>query len=71
MRDKGFYLCSNKVTLGHPYYNSPAGRKEWNAKKETILGKMEGDGNARITEEEDGTVLVHCEIDLPAKFSEF
>jgi len=71
LRDKGFYLCSNKVTLGHPYYNSPAGRKEWNAKKETILGKMEGDGNARITEEEDGTVLVHCEIDLPAKFSEF
>jgi len=28
------------------------------------------DGNSHITEEEDGTILIHCEIDLPAKFGE-
>eukprot|EP00571_Detonula_confervacea_P007785 CAMPEP_0172327612 /NCGR_PEP_ID=MMETSP1058-20130122/59922_1 /TAXON_ID=83371 /ORGANISM="Detonula confervacea, Strain CCMP 353" /LENGTH=480 /DNA_ID=CAMNT_0013044693 /DNA_START=267 /DNA_END=1709 /DNA_ORIENTATION=- len=75
LRDKGFYLCSNRVSLEHPYYNTPEGRKEWNAKKKTILGEIASGNGARITEEEqeDGTllVLVHCEIDLPAKFSEF
>lgn len=65
------FICSNRVTLEHPYYNSPQGRKEWNAKKETILKAERSGGNVRITEEEDGVVLVHCEIELPAKFHEF
>ena len=69
LRDKGFYLCSNRVTLEHPYYNSPQGRPEWELKKETLLGEKEG-GKVCITEEKDGSVLVHCEIDLPPKFSE-
>jgi len=79
LRDQGFYLCSNKVTLEHPHYNTPEGRKEWNSKKKSILleeCKTEGEGNvggsaARIAEEDDGTILVHCEVDLPAKFNEF
>jgi len=84
-RDQGFYLCSNKVTLAHPYYNTPHGRKEWIRRKESILedtmkkqrtnnGSGKDDSvNHRvcITEEEDGSVLVHCEIDLPAKFTAF
>lgn len=74
LRDKGFYLCSNAVTMEHPYYKTPQGRKEWDAKKDTILKEARGDG-VRITEEKDEggnvRVLVHCEIDLPAKFSEF
>ncbi|KAL7530681.1 hypothetical protein ACHAXR_003628 [Thalassiosira sp. AJA248-18] len=69
LRDQGFYLCSNRVTLEHPYYNSPQGRQEWNANKEKLLGEKDG-GVVRVTEEKDGTVLIHCEIDLPAKFSE-
>ena len=77
MRDKGFYLCSNRVTLEHPYYNTHVGRKEWDAKKkkkETILGeRRRGDDGSSVlvTEEEDGTVVVHCGIDLPEKFREF
>ncbi|KAL7552886.1 hypothetical protein ACHAWF_016131, partial [Thalassiosira exigua] len=68
-REDGFYLCSNKVTLEHPYYNSPRGRQEWNAKKEHLLGER-NDGKVRVTEESDGSVLIHCEIVLPAKFSD-
>jgi len=77
LRDKGFYLCSNRVTLEHPYYNTHVGRKEWDAKKkkkETILGeRRRGDDGSSVlvTEEEDGTVVVHCGIDLPEKFREF
>ena len=80
LRDQGFYLCSNKVTMEHPYYNTPQGKRDWEAKKQTILGEQKkskegndgsSNGTVRITEEEDGSVLVHCEIDLPAKFSDF
>lgn len=71
LRDQGFYLCSNKVTLEHPYYNTRTAesRKEWDADKKTILkGADDLEGNFRLTEE-DGNVFVHCEISLPAKFS--
>ena len=47
------------------------GMQIWNANKQTILGEIdEGGGNVRIAEEQDGTVLITCEIDLPSKFSE-
>lgn len=71
-RDQGFYLCSNKVTLEHPFYNTPQGRKEWNANKQTIVGEIDTgeNGCVQIAEEQDGTVLITCEIDLPSKFSE-
>ena len=73
LRDNGFYLCSNKVTLEHPFYNTPLGRKEWEANKEKLMKEnKKGDSDSRVSiTEEDGTVLVHCEIDLPSKFSEF
>eukprot|EP00580_Thalassiosira_gravida_P012710 CAMPEP_0201629822 /NCGR_PEP_ID=MMETSP0493-20130528/4350_1 /ASSEMBLY_ACC=CAM_ASM_000838 /TAXON_ID=420259 /ORGANISM="Thalassiosira gravida, Strain GMp14c1" /LENGTH=479 /DNA_ID=CAMNT_0048100879 /DNA_START=372 /DNA_END=1811 /DNA_ORIENTATION=+ len=73
LRNEGFYLCSNKVTLEHPFYHTrtPAGKKEWDLNKRKITKEMESlDGNSHITEEEDGTILIHCEIDLPAKFGE-
>ena len=28
-RGRGLFLCSNKVSLNHPYYNTETGRKEW------------------------------------------
>ena len=69
-RDNGFYLCSNRVSLEHPFYNTPQGNKEWNANKQKILGESGEGGNVLITEEQDGAVLITCEIELPAKFSE-
>lgn len=73
LRDKGFYLCSNEVTLDHPFYNTPLGRIEWEANKEKLMKENKKDGgDSRVSiMEENGSVLVHCEIDLPAKFSEF
>ena len=77
LREQGFYLCSNKVTLEHPYYNTPQGRQEWHAKKDALVGATRGaaddnDGSgARLSEGADGTVVLHCEIELPEKFKEF
>lgn len=70
LRDQGFYLCSNEVTLEHPHYNTQAGRREWSADKVAISERTKG-GGVQITEDDDGTVWVHCKIDLPAKFKEF
>jgi hypothetical protein len=70
LRDQGFYLCSNKVTLEHPFYNTPQGKSEWATKREAVLGEERESNHAHITEEA-GAVLVHCKIDLPAKFKDF
>ena len=32
MMDSTFYLCSNRVTLEHPFYNTIKGKSEWKAK---------------------------------------
>eukprot|EP00531_Pseudo-nitzschia_arenysensis_P011358 CAMPEP_0116144144 /NCGR_PEP_ID=MMETSP0329-20121206/15835_1 /TAXON_ID=697910 /ORGANISM="Pseudo-nitzschia arenysensis, Strain B593" /LENGTH=213 /DNA_ID=CAMNT_0003639527 /DNA_START=78 /DNA_END=717 /DNA_ORIENTATION=+ len=29
LRGRGLFLCSNKVVLNHPYYNTEEGRAEW------------------------------------------
>ena len=69
-RDQGFYLCSNKVALEHPYYNTPQGKLEWAAKRETILGEKNC-GNVYVKEDDEGAVWIHCKTDLPAKFNDF
>jgi hypothetical protein len=28
-RDRGLFLCANRITLEHPYYNTNQGRQEW------------------------------------------
>lgn len=73
LRDEGFYLCSNRVTLEHPFYNSPQGKSEWKAKRRDVLGvkkREDGGSSVHITEDEDGSVWVHCHIELPLKFRE-
>ena len=64
LRGRGLFLCSNKVALDHPYYNTEKGRAEW----ETLLDSEKW-ANGMITFSEDGTTLeVHARIDLPEKF---
>ncbi len=72
LRDNGFYLCSNKIVIEHPFYNSPQGRSMWEKVKEEEMKKCsdQKDNNIRIAEESDGRVLVYAEIDLPSKFNE-
>jgi len=67
LRGRGLFLCSNNVSLEHPHYNSPEGRKEWEALPET-----EKWGHGAISLSDDGsTVEVRASIDLPNKFHNF
>lgn len=69
---KGLYLCSNKVVLEHPFYNSVLGRKTWDEIKEIHEnGDNKNDliENGVLRESSDGqTVEVHVSIELPQKF---
>ena len=64
--DHGLYLCSNKVSLPHPYYNTAIGRRKWDAMKDSDPRKYDG-GMIRLSEDKR-MVLVHAEIELPARF---
>lgn len=64
MREEGLFLCSNRVTLEHPFYNTKDGQSKLN---EDYLTKKTADA-CHFTEDDDGTVLVNVEIDLPEKF---
>lgn len=67
LRGRGLFLCSNKVRLEHPHYNSLEGRKEWDN-----LPSKEKWANGTLTLSEDGTTVeVHASIDLPNKFHSF
>lgn len=69
LRDNGFYLCSNKIVIEHPFYNSPQGRSMWEKVKADEMKKCsDHKENVRIVEESDGKVRVYAEIDLPSKF---
>lgn len=67
LRGRGLFLCSNKVTLEHPYYNSPEGRAEWD-----VLPDDEKWANGTLSLSEDKSIVeVHASIDLPNKFQSF
>jgi len=77
LRENGLFLCSNKVTLEHPYFNTANGRKEWVEMKnkgidptEFLLRNNFEDGKVRVSEE-NGVVYIHAEINLPDKFYDF
>jgi 23S rRNA-/tRNA-specific pseudouridylate synthase len=71
LRDNGFYLCSNKIVIEHPFYNVGAGRTLWKKIKDTEMKRCnDHKNNIRIAEESDGKVLVYAEIDLPPKFND-
>ncbi len=64
-RGRGLFLCSNKVRLDHPHYNTEIGREEWNN-----LPEDEKWGNGMIEySEKDDIVQVSASIDLPGKFN--
>lgn len=65
-RERGLFLCSNHVTLEHPYYNTAVGRKEWEA-----LDDDARYADGMLTLSDDGIVRVAASIDLPTKFESF
>jgi hypothetical protein len=60
---RGLMLCSNKIKLLHPYYNTPEGREEWEQ-----LGDEDRYGGGMLHLSDDGMVWVSASIDLPKKF---
>ena len=69
LRKRGLFLCSNELVVAHPYYNTPAGHKEW-----TDMSQSEkscyGD-DAELYEDDTGIVMVKASISLPEKFYSF
>mmetsp|Transcript_15592 Transcript_15592/g.17378 ORF Transcript_15592/g.17378 Transcript_15592/m.17378 type:complete len:85 (-) Transcript_15592:86-340(-) len=70
LRGRGLMLCSNKVELEHPYYNTEIGRKEWDALNEDSLEKY-ANGMLYLSKENDDKVMVSASIPLPDKFYNF
>jgi hypothetical protein len=60
---RGLMLCSNHLTLFHPYYNTEQGRREWERLDDAA--KYQG-GSLRLTD--SGEVLVSVSVPLPLKF---
>ena len=63
LRGRGLFLCSNKVVLEHPFYNTRAGREVWDSVSES--DKVFEGGKLFL---EGGIVKVTASIELPAKF---
>jgi 23S rRNA-/tRNA-specific pseudouridylate synthase len=67
LRGRGLFLCSNRVILEHPYYNTEKGRAEW-----MKLPELQKYANGKMKLSDDGSVVqVHASIDLPNKFQGF
>lgn len=66
LRGRGLFLCSHRVVLDHPYYNTPEGREEWDA---TVDEEKKYAGGMIHLDETSNLVKVSCEIELPKKFS--
>ena len=64
-RERGLFLCSNRVTFEHPYYNTVLGRKEWKALDDD---EKYADGMLTLS---DDIVKVSASIELPTKFESF
>ena len=70
LRKRGLFLCSNKVELEHPHYNTVSGRREWiNVSQKKNDVKM---SDRLLYEDEDtGLIMIKAQIPLPDKFDSF
>ena len=72
-RQSGLFLCSNKVVLEHPFYNTEDGRSKWDKliddhNNDRIKNKYVENGVLRLSDD-GNTVEVHASIELPLKFT--
>lgn len=65
LREEGLFLCSNKVTLEHPFYND---LKEDGG---TILDGLPKEVREGLWLSSEGKVMVTASIDIPDKFDSF
>ncbi|KAL7513729.1 hypothetical protein ACHAXN_010996 [Cyclotella atomus] len=63
LRKDGMFLCSNKVTLEHPFYSTIDGTSKFNTNQ-----SLSSSCDRVSLTQDDGTVFVNVEISLPQKF---
>jgi len=68
LRKRGLFLCSNKLVVEHPYYNTPDGYKQWMSMSQSEKRRY---GDEAVLYDEGGIVMVKASIDLPDKFNSF
>lgn len=66
LRERGLFLCSNRVSLQHPYFNTKEGRREWN-----LLNEEEKYNSGMLHMSDEDIVMVTASIPLPNKFHHF
>lgn len=64
LRGRGLFLCSTRITLEHPFYNSPLGRVVWDNLSEE--SKVFPDGKLWLSDND--RVMIAANIELPDKF---
>ena len=62
-RERGLFLCSSRVQLEHPYFNTPEGRTVWDS-----LSPAQKKEDPKIWVREDDRIMITAEITLPEKF---
>lgn len=65
LREEGLFLCSNKVTLEHPFYN------DLKEDGEEILKNLPERDRESLWVSPEGKVMVTASIDTPEKFDSF
>lgn len=63
-RGRGLFLCSNRITLEHPFYNSVAGSAVW----EKLSEDRKFFDGGRLWLSDTGKAMITAEITLPEKF---
>ena len=66
-RERGLFLCSNRVQLEHPYYNTQQGRAIF----DNLQAPPDFENVQLWLDPDTDKVMVAAEIPLPAKFSSF
>jgi len=71
---RSLMLCSNKIDIAHPFYNTLSGRREWKTRNQEFReaqAKTESDFSSSLYETQEGLVRVTASIQLPKKFIKF
>ena len=66
-------LCSDQITLSHPYYNTESGKAEWESSKadeHNVNAKKKLD-SGMFSEKEHGEIILTVSVEVPDKFENF
>lgn len=65
LRERGLFLCSNRLVLEHPYYN------DLEESPQEIFARLSSAEKESMWLSNNGKIMVTACIDLPEKFSSF